>query len=52
MVGEELQLEDAVELLQTVQLDALVVVDVRPLLLGDREHRLNVQPSATADTHC
>ena len=44
MVGKKLQLEDVVEGLQAVQLDALVVVDVGPLLLRHGEHVLGVEP--------
>ena len=44
MVRQELHLEDVVQLLDAVKLDALVVVDVRPLLLRHGEHVFGVEP--------
>ena len=44
MVGEELKLGHVVHLLHTVDLDALVVVDISPLLLGDSKKVFSVQP--------
>ena len=44
MVWQELQLEDVVQSLQAMQLDALIVVDVRPFLLSHGEHVFRVQP--------
>jgi hypothetical protein len=44
MIGQKLHLENVVQLLDAVQLDALVVVDVGPLLLSNGEHVLSVQP--------
>jgi hypothetical protein len=44
VVGQVLQTQDMVHLLDAVDLDALVVVDVGPLLLGHREEVLGVEP--------
>ena len=41
---EELHVDDVVHLLEAVDLDALVVVDVSPLLLGHSEQVLRVEP--------
>ena len=44
MVWQELHVDDVVHLLEAVDLDALVVVDVRPLLLGHSKQVLGVEP--------
>mgnify|MGYP003684556025 CR=1 FL=1 len=44
MIQQELQAQRLVGLFQTVQLNPLVVVDVGPLLLSHRKHRLLVEP--------
>ena len=44
VIRQELHLENVVQLLDAVHLDALVVVDVGPLLLSDGEHVLGVKP--------
>ena len=45
MVGKVFQVGDVVHLLDAVDLDALVVVHVSPLFLGDREEVLGVEPA-------
>jgi hypothetical protein len=44
VIGQELHLLDVVKLLEAVDLNALVIVDVRPLLLSDGIHVFGVQP--------
>lgn len=44
MIGKELESEGFVRLFQTMQLYALVVIDICPLLLGHSKHCLLVQP--------
>jgi hypothetical protein len=51
MIGQKLHLENVVQLLDAMQLDALVVVDVGPLLLSNGEHVLSVQPPVNKKKH-
>ena len=44
MIRQELHADNVVHLLEAVDLDALVVVDVRPLLLGHGQQVLGVEP--------
>ena len=44
MIRQELHADNVVHLLEAVDLDALVVVDVRPLLLGHSKQVLGVEP--------
>ena len=44
MVRQEFHGEDVIQLFETMQFDALVVVNVRPLFLSHREHIVGVKP--------
>lgn len=44
MVGEKLHAENIVELADAVELDALVVIDIQPLLLSHCKQGLTVEP--------
>ena len=47
MIRQKFHLKNIVDLLDAMQLDALVVVDVGPLLLCDGKHVFGVEPSKT-----
>jgi len=47
VIWQEFHLEHVVDLFDAMQLDALVVVDVGPLLLCDGKHVFGVKPSET-----
>jgi hypothetical protein len=44
VVGEKLHAENIVELADAVELDALVVIDIQPLLLSHCKQSLTVEP--------
>lgn len=45
MIRQKLHPRDLVQLLQAVQFDPLIIVNINPFFLRDREHRLVMQPT-------